>query len=175
VACLQETKLSKSASDPKIPGYAVLRQDRSNHGGGIAILIKDDITFKQIKLPQSAIDPHIESQAIEVAFDNGPLTLVNAYIPPVSSCGAGYKPTISHLLSFPNAVIMGDFNAHDELWYSSISDSRGSSLAEEIGQSLYGVLNQNTPTRVPINGDSTSPDFTLASCALLIYIGYMVR
>ena len=68
-----------------------------------------------------------------------------------------------------DAIILGDFNAHDALWFSSINDARGSALAEEIRDSAFGILNCDKHTRVPYNntGQPTSPDISLASLSLL--------
>ncbi|ESN96755.1 hypothetical protein HELRODRAFT_153467, partial [Helobdella robusta] len=65
--------------------------------------------------------------------------------------------TIAHLLSIPNIILMGDLNAHYSLWYSNIENQRGEALADEIDISDCGTLNQDTPTRLPNNGQPTSP------------------
>ena len=106
---------------------------------------------------------HIAIKVDEVSFHN-------LYIPPNSSCSSGYTPSLSDLLSTnEDCIFMGDFNAHDDLWFSPINDTRGSQFADEIGDSNFGVLNEDSPTRVPPNGQATSPDFTLASLSLLPY------
>jgi hypothetical protein len=44
VLCLSETKVDPSISILSIPGYVLYRKDRTNNGGGVAILIKDEFT-----------------------------------------------------------------------------------------------------------------------------------
>ena len=65
------------------------------------------------------------------------------------------------------SLILGDINAHDPLWCSSIQDSRGKTLADEIEASSFGALNTPTATRMPTSGQATSPDVSLASEDLL--------
>ena len=62
---------------------------------------------------------------------------------------------------------MGDINAHHKLWFSKLDENaRGTKFAEEIALSNYGTLNENKPTRIKNNCES-SPDFTLSSNSLL--------
>ena len=62
---------------------------------------------------------------------------------------------------------MGDFNAHDDLWYSSTTDTvatdRGAKIVEALETSTLMVLNQDSPTRMPSNGPMTSPDLTITN------------
>ena len=99
------------------------------------------------------------------------------YIPPDSSCPNDFNPNITQLLPTGEAIIMGDFNAHDALWNSSLQDTRGGNFAEEINQSNYGVLNTEQHTRLPSNqdGQASSPDISLASSSLLPYTRWEVK
>ncbi|ESN91365.1 hypothetical protein HELRODRAFT_153459, partial [Helobdella robusta] len=85
------------------------------------------------------------------------LTIINTYIPPQSVCPSHFTASISDLLSNPNTILMGDLNAHDSLWHSSIQDARGEALAVEIDDSDCGSLNLDSPTRLPNNSQPTSP------------------
>ena len=109
-------------------------------------------------------DPHLEYIGIKIEE----ISIINIYIPPVSSCTTpGYSPPIDQIIPDGEGLILGDFNAHDPLWFSSLSDSRGEIVAEAIGNSNYGVLNNDKPTRMPTSGQPTSPDISLASLGLL--------
>jgi hypothetical protein len=92
-------------------------------------------------------DNYLEQQAIVIVSGETEITLVNIYIPPVSSCEGGYNASIKHLLHLKDCLIAGDINGHNELWHSEISAySRGDSLAEEFDDSDFGVLNEPLPT-----------------------------
>jgi hypothetical protein len=110
----------------------------------------------------------MELQSTLVHLNNDPLTVHNIYIPPTSSCPPSYKPDIRHLLlATSTTLILGDLNAHDDLWYSSISDSRGADLSDQISQSNFMTINTNFPTRLPHNISSatspTSPDISIST------------
>lgn len=60
-----------------------------------------------------------------------------------------------------------DLNAHHSTWDLDMADdTRASNIADQIDQSLYGVLNEAYPTRITTSCRS-SPDVTLASASLL--------
>ena len=48
-----------------------------------------------------------------------------------------------------------------------ISGARGQDIAMEIDESAFGLLNENTPTRLHSNQQANSPDISLASHSLL--------
>ena len=61
---------------------------------------------------------------------------------------------------------MGDFNGHHKLWHSKLdTDKGGTELANEISDSELIVINEDTPTRVTKETES-SPDITLVSPTL---------
>lgn len=45
ILCLTETKLTDGISLIKIPGFTMVRQDRTEHGGGVAVLFRTSIKF----------------------------------------------------------------------------------------------------------------------------------
>ena len=164
IAAFQETKLHEDSKLSDIPHYTLVREDRKKgKGGGLAFLVHTSIQFTL--LDSYKADLHLEHQAIKV--EN--LTLVNLYIPPKSSCSTGYKSVLTPIFPQEDALIVGDINAHDLLWSSTIEDDRGKDFSQEIGDSNLGVLNTDTPTRLPSNGQTTSPDISLASLSILPY------
>ena len=162
IVVLQETKLTAKSTQPNMDGFTLIRKDRGrDKGGGLAIFIHKSIVFNTPdNLPD---DNFIESLAIDI----GNIKIINFYIPPTSSCDQGFMPSLQQYLPATDSLVLGDINAHDELWFSRIQDQRGSSLADEIADSYYGVLNENNPTRLPTNNQPTSPDVSLASYSLL--------
>lgn len=176
IAALQETKLN-STMDLNVPNYTLVREDREkDKGGSIAFLVHSDIKFRTIKLNinHSQLDS-MEQQAIAVMSLNSEVTLINVYIPPSSSCPNAYVANISHLLNSDDCIVMGDFNAHHSLWHSAKEDdSRGNDLAEQVDHSHFGILNDDSPTRVT-SACVSSPDFTLASPSLLTGIDWKTK
>lgn len=169
IAAIQETKLNESSTLPNLGDYVLIRKDRTKDaGGGLAFIVHNSIQYQ--KLPDSPPDLHIETAGIKIAD----ITIINVYVPPVTSCTPGYNPDFSRILSLGDAIILGDFNAHDSLWHSTIKDTRGEKLSEDISNSNFGTLNCDKPTRLPTSGQPTSPDISLASLSLLPVIEWDV-
>ena len=170
IACLQETKLQQTSQSPQFSGYSTIRKDREGRqGGGLMILVRDDIPF-QIDPLIEVNNNNAEQQQISINTDNNKLYITNLYVPPASSTTDPRNFTMQNILKDDdeNRIIMGDINAHDPLWYSKLSDSRGASIAEEINNTKYIVLNEDTCTRLPRNGQPTSPDITIISQSLAL-------
>ena len=167
IAAIQETKLMSKSKTPDFGSrYNFIREDRPNNkpGGCLAFIIHESIEFTII--PQHN-DEVLETQGIKVKFGNLELKIFNFYLPPKSSCPPDYQETLKSLLSHSNALLLGDANAHDPTWFSTIADTRGSKLSAEIEESEMGVLNVNCPTRLPSNQQPTSPDISLVTKLLL--------
>ncbi|ESN94340.1 hypothetical protein HELRODRAFT_69055 [Helobdella robusta] len=110
------------------------------------MLIHHSISYTIKNLPPTSTT---ESQAITIGANGTDINIINIYIPPQSVCPFGFSASISQYLAIPNVVLLGDVNAHDALWYSSLEDSRGESLVNEIENSGCGTLNLDIPTRLP--------------------------
>ena len=94
------------------------------------------------------------------------MIISNIYIPPDISCSNRYQSSIEHPLTTPDTLILGDFSAHHPSWYSISTDTRGK-MDDSINGSDYGILNWDSPTRVPPNAEPSSPDASLASTFLI--------
>ena len=169
IAAIQETKLDPKSKLPPFWNYAVVRKDRNRHGGGLALLIHHSIPYSLVPLPR-ATSPSLEQQAVKIKLADTDLLVINIYIPPVNSCPERSNTSISHLLGKSDRIILGDFNAHDQSWFSSIQDQRGTLIAAEVEDADFGICNTKSPTRLPIQGQPTSPDVSLASPSLLTAI-----
>ena len=114
VAVIQKSKLSPKSKNPCIGNYTTVRKDRPHgQGGGLLIFIHISIIFsKHPSSPESLSEPHMEELSIQAKLENTKLIISNVYIPPASSCNNGYQSSIEHLLTTPDTLILGDFNAH---------------------------------------------------------------
>ena len=173
ITCFQETKLRSSSNTSSLEGYAVLRKDHpQGQCGGLITLLHHSVANQEVQehtfLPRDTID---ELQALTVELDGAQLLVCNVYIPPASSCPRGYAPDFKSLLTYHGDIlIMGDFNAHDTLWYSFTLDERVANRIAEfvnaLDNSTLMVINQDSPTRKPSSGLSSSPDLTITSSQL---------
>ena len=118
VAVIQESKLSSKSMNPCIRNYTTVRKDRPHsHDGGLLVFIHESITFsKQPSSPEALSDPHLEELTIKADIGNTKLIISNIDIPPASSCSNGYQSSIEHLLTTPDTLIHGDFNALHPSW-----------------------------------------------------------
>ena len=155
------------------PNYNLVRKDRGNNikGGGVAFLVSHDVPFQVVTTPNTLEnDPHLEEITISVTSNKkDPLNIRNVYIPPASSCGQGYQAPIDKLTDGlgDSTLILGDVNAHHQLWHSDdTEDPRGRLIADWIGVSDLGILNEDLPTRVTATA-STAPDLSIASCNII--------
>ena len=95
-----------------------------------------------------------------------------------SACAANYDPDFNAVFSIAqgDSLIVGDWNAHHEAWYSEPEDRRGEALAEAIEGSDLCVLNHDTPTRIPLgsnnNQRSSSPDISIISAHLALAVSW---
>ena len=92
VLAIQETKMIITDRTPCIPGYTIVRRDRSqpkgkekNRGGGLLIGVRDTIPFKQSRFEiRGKRDKITEWDTIEIPTHNGQkLRITNVYVPPV--------------------------------------------------------------------------------------------
>ena len=66
-----------------------------------------------------------------------------------------------------DTLVLGDFNTHNSLWYSSSTDLRGTMLGSMVSGSNFGILNLDSPTRLSGNANPSSPDVSLGSASLI--------
>ena len=169
VAVIQESKLNPKSRTPCFQNYTTVRKDRrQGQGGGLITLVHKSINFsRKPESPETLADPHLEELTITAKLGNTDLIISNIYIPPTSSCTGGYLPSLDHLMTTTDTLILGDFNAHHSSWHSSSTDTRGTHLENSISGSDFGILNWDSPTRLPSNAASSSPDVSLASSSLI--------
>ena len=67
------------------------------------------------------------------------------------------------MLTGTDLLVLGDFNAHHSLWHSETTDTRGTQLADSVNISSFAVLNTDSPSRLRVNADPSSPYVLLAS------------
>ena len=182
IVCIQESKLTNTSTLKPFPGYTVVRKDRgTGRGGGLLTLVEESTTYTPWDTSHLFPgDNTAETLGIEAVFGGLPLKIVNVYILPCSSCPPDYQTEFSHITTpQDNTLLLGDFNAHHPSWYSATNDdraeARGTALGAELADSDFGVLNEDTPTRAPKNGPTSSPDISIVSGHLLLDLSWETR
>ena len=131
--------------------------------------MRDDVQFvdtTELTLTQLPRDPTLELQSVRISIDQKEFDLVNVYIPPVGSCPRHYVPELEYLSTLPNAFVLGDFNAHDPVWYQNqVSDPRAAQLSEQL-EGMTVLNDPSAPTRSRPGVRPTSPDISFCSASL---------
>ena len=58
---------------------------------------------------------------------------------------------MTYILDSDRTIVTGDFNAHHHMWYSPMTDHRGTLIADKINNSDHLTLNTDSHTRHPTN------------------------
>ena len=131
--------------------YHVIRQDRLDDYGEVAIVTHQSINSKRIALNDNIrhmLEHHsIDLIGIEITLNDKILDLWSIYIPPSSNPSL---ETFNNIFSLMNrsSLIGGDFNGHHPVWGSSISDFRGNLIHSAILDYGLCVLNNGDATRI---------------------------
>ena len=105
-----------------MPGFSIYRNDRNSKGGGVALLINNNILHNEVILPQI---PNTQAVGVEINCNNIMLLLVQIYI----TQNKLSPSDLNKIFQLRNKVIiMGDFNARLPEWNCFSSNSNGTSL-----------------------------------------------
>ena len=152
ICSLNETFLN-SKIKVDIPGYHLIRKDRSTgKGGGVAFLIKSDIKFEELVLNIQNKINNIEYKGIVINNKKIKDLIVSTYYSPR---GHTYKELLSNLrILSDNMILLGDFNAKHTSLGSSTSNYLGKKMVDIINNNnFYNVTNQGY-TRYDATNDS---------------------
>ncbi len=178
VFCLQETllkdekynlneKYSLKGFEPYHKVGTIDSEGRAH--GGVSIMVKESI-------PQHVLPLNTTLQAIAVNMTlNQQITVCSIYLPPSSNPNTEELEYLLGQLPSPY-IIVGDFNAHNELWGGSRSDRKGKQVETLIASKNLCLWNDNSPTYIhPATGSQTSIDLSLCSPGLLLDFDWRVE
>ena len=183
--CIQESNLNSSSSF-RIPGFSVLRSDRthsrsgilssdaSHASGGVVIFVRPGLSFSELSTSSlSSLDPYSDYVGVNISLNkSSSVSFLNVYAPHIRSSPTdgrtdSFSPSI--LSSSRNLFTLGDFNCHHPLW-----DSRGTSDPREeevfdwvISSDLLPLNDPDTPTLLHrSSGSRSSPDISFGPSTL---------
>ena len=168
IICLQETFL-KNSNHFEISGYDTVRMDRptTKVSGGVAIRIRHGINYKRI---EETVD-RIESITIQVSTATKRINIVNIYCPPNKT---HEETDFTKFFNLPNAILLGDFNAHNTIFGSNTKNKRGRILENLIDQHNFATLNTGAGTHINRNGSEKAIDLTIVSNSLTTQCNWKV-
>lgn len=164
---LNETWL-KSNQNFVLSSYNIIRQDREDGYGGVAICVKKNIIFSNLKKFNSEVAQFI---IIKIAD----LILINIYINSDKNVSEDLFKQLLDGLDLNKIIIMGDFNSHHPLWDESPINRGGIRLVNFIIENDMVILNDGSRTLVQNPNSSLSAvDLTIVSSALAINSNWKV-
>ena len=163
--CLQETYFTNKMEEGKEPNinYSYYRKDKlSDHRahGGVAVLVRTDIPSSRLDL-----DTNLQAVAVKIQLHKS-LTICSLYLPPNEQID---KVELDNLFAQlqGNILILGDYNAHNTLWHSDHTCSRGRKIEDVVSGNNLIFLNENQPThRNSTSLTDSIIDLTVASPSL---------
>ena len=183
-----------STSSFRIPGFSVLRSDRTHFrsgifssdtthtSGGVVIFVRQGLSFSELSTPSlSSLDPYSDYVGINISLNNSSsLSFLNVYAPLIRSSPTDGRTDSFSPSIFPssrNLFILGHFNCHHSLWNSRVtSDSRGEEVCDwVISSDLLPLNDPDTPTLLHrSSGSRSSPDISFASSSLALSCSWEV-
>ena len=154
---LQETKLRSGMPTPRIKGYTSIRLDRPREdgGGGLMSYIRNSLAFERV---QETHDDGTELSSFRVKIGKRKwASFYNLYCPPSRSHTASTRLKLDGISSEPDTIIMGDFNAHSQLWdRHQPDDERGERILDWTFENNLTVLNDGSVTRTTVRSTPTT-------------------
>lgn len=146
IALISETWF-KPTTIIKFSGFNIIRSDNLNGKNGVAILIRKNFSFKEIKFTRN-FNADIGVCGAEILINQSYISFLSIYRPPHIIANTNDWINIFNQVSSSPCLIGGDFNAHNGLWGSPKNDSTGNQLLNAIDELGLVVLNNGNATRL---------------------------
>ena len=154
----------KPAYNVRLTGYSIIRKDRMNGKGGVAIFIKNPLSYKIINFNLN--NNNLEVCGANITIGKEVISVVSVYRPPnIVVSSNEYVEIFSKLES--TCVIGGDFNGHHTLWGCAQNNPAGLRLLEAVDVTPNLIIrNEGACTRISHNSASAL-DVTIVSSNLI--------
>lgn len=145
IIIINETKLTEDVSI-KIKNFEIIRKDRTAHGGGVAILVRNNVPFRVLK-PNFLNS--IEHVCIKLA-DN--TIIIAVYNQPRNLFSVN---DLQSLVDLGNKIlIIGDLNARHYTWKNHRTNHNGTTLYNFVNNNNIVIQHTHNPTHFPENGST---------------------
>jgi Reverse transcriptase (RNA-dependent DNA polymerase)/Endonuclease-reverse transcriptase len=150
VACVNETLLNVGQKLYTHPNFTTHRLDRDTRGGGVAIIIKNNIKHKLLPHTKTTL---IENISIEIFQNNKSVIVTSIYVPGSISAAQSsthFKNDIRKLTSHSKSFyICGDFNAKHRDWNNFRANKNGNLLYDAYCEHNFLIKYPSEFTRFP--------------------------
>lgn len=166
VICIQESHLSLDVEFEKYKNFVPYRKDFINPEkacGGVLILCHESVYSEHLPIVSNL---QVVAAKIKINSTANFLTVCNIYLPD----NKFQKSDIQDILDQLNHpyILCGDFNAHNQLWGSSLDSHSGKVISDVYmdNENLI-LLNNNSPTHFCMrNGTWSNIDLSFISASL---------
>jgi len=141
-----------------MPGFKVYRSDRNHFGGGVMLLVNNNLRHDSFSLPHLT---GLEATAVCLQLQNhSQLLFVSAYLPPTTAI----TPTDLDAIFSPHdtVVLAGDLNCKHVLWNNASVNKNGNTLLSYCLNNTITINYPNQPTHFPYNSYPSALDITLS-------------
>ena len=163
----------KRDSQFSFPHYNIIRRDRADGYGGVAVLVSSSLPFQVLN--PVVTSPSIECVGVSVTINkNLKYNYYSLYKPPQGEVNPVDWQIFFQALKRP-FVLCGDFNAHHTSWGGSSIDRQGLKLLQAIEDENLIIVNDGSPTRMTAPNISASAiDLCIVSDTLAPLIDWQV-
>jgi exonuclease III len=155
IAAISETKMS-TKNRFSINGYSVYRQDRNKFGGGVMLLINNQIQHDQFYVTNTE---QLETVAAVIHLQhNEQLLIVSTYLPPSTPV---VRTDLDKISSSTHTVLVRDLNSKHTAWNCSSVDSNGKKLLNYCIKNNLSIHYPDQPTHYPHNSAPSVLDIAI--------------
>lgn len=128
-----ETWLSNDTASFDIPGFQILRKDRSETtGGGILMALRNGLKGTEINTLKDS-NGKIEICGVKITNVSPQLDIIACYRPPRHRLHQeDWDIIVDNIENNSSCIFVGDFNAHHHQWNCSGDDANGNMLYNAI-------------------------------------------
>ncbi|XP_077257951.1 uncharacterized protein LOC143895046 [Temnothorax americanus] len=147
-------------------GFKVTRNDSDVGRQGIALLIRNNITFSFINLANILRgDDSVEAIGIKIFVCGTSAAIFGIYKHPGNCPQDTWQKIFNLANTFPHSLLFGDLNAHHPYWGAPAPNSAGKVIMDLLDRFPFTFLNPITPTFISPPGITPSLiDLAIASC-----------
>ena len=169
-----ESWLTPSDSNINFPGFVTFRQDRQQtRGGGILVLVRKNIAFKQIVNIKSP-DDRVEVCGLQITNTCPNIDIIVCYRPPGFLMTQSQWDILTNNASAnANTIFLGDFNSHNIIWNCYKNCTNGDRFYCSLENQDLFIHNINTSTHIDLyKGTKSNIDLLITSMAIADKINF---
>lgn len=158
IACVSETHLTDNIKLRDIQNYTTIRRDRATHLGGLVMIIRNGLRFKEYVVGASSLLECMGIVLEPVGSSKTPTVIINTYLPGGarnSDIQTYFKTDLERILPANKKdlaiFMMGDLNAKHKTWNNQKNNKAGNILYDFLQNCEYTAAYPPEHTYVPLS------------------------